>query len=300
MPSTIRHPITCLRAYLGMAFGYKYFYSEREAHDLADTEKFNKVETGYQALQGTKPQTLAYGLSDSPVGLLGELGENGIFIRHLGQHLNWTPFFPTAWLLEKYHTWTDRSADPESLTSPNITRDDILAIITTYYITSTISSSLRIYYEFGHSIDDQRFSRTYVKAPVGVAVFKGELYKVGTWSSVRKKMKYKNSPFFSLSRFNISVSLFTGSPRMDRVPRKPEILFILWNSKHKAVSLSFSKCFWPTPAIPRNPRLYVSPIGRPLCGSGGPRLTNRGHPPLLWPGGSVCKVTWPGCKPGGD
>ncbi|RUS22181.1 hypothetical protein BC937DRAFT_90097 [Endogone sp. FLAS-F59071] len=155
IPWTIWRPITSLRAFLGMAFGYQYFYSEREARDLADTGKFIKDESGYQALQGTKPQTLAYGLSDSPVGLL-------------------------AWLLEKYHTWTEHSADSEALTAPNVTRDDILAIITTYYITSTISSSIRIYYEFLHSSDDLRLNRLYVKAPVGVALFKGELYKVGT------------------------------------------------------------------------------------------------------------------------
>ena len=79
---------------------------------------FLREETGYQAIQGTKPQTLGYGLNDSPAGLAG-------------------------WVAEKFHAWTDNDGTIESAVS----RDDLLTNITTYWVTGTINSSTRLYYE---------------------------------------------------------------------------------------------------------------------------------------------------------
>ena len=73
---------------------------------------------GYQAIQGTKPQTLGYGLNDSPAGLAG-------------------------WIAEKFHAWTDNDGTIESA----VARDDLLTNITTYWVTGTINSSTRLYYE---------------------------------------------------------------------------------------------------------------------------------------------------------
>ena len=84
--------------------------------------KFLKDETGYQAIQGTKPQTLAYGLTDSPAGL-------------------------AAWIVEKFRTWSDCGGNPESA----IPRDDMLANISLYWFTGAIGSSFWPYYARLHA-----------------------------------------------------------------------------------------------------------------------------------------------------
>ena len=82
---------------------------------------FLKEESGYQAIQGTKPQTLAYGLTDSPAGL-------------------------AAWILEKFRAWTDNDGNPESA----ISRDEMLADISLYWFTGAIGSSFWPYYARNH------------------------------------------------------------------------------------------------------------------------------------------------------
>ena len=79
--------------------------------------KFLKEEAGYQAIQGTKPQTLAYGLTDSPAGL-------------------------AAWIVEKFRSWSDCGGDPENA----ISRDEMLADISLYWFTGAIGSSFWPYY----------------------------------------------------------------------------------------------------------------------------------------------------------
>jgi microsomal epoxide hydrolase len=82
---------------------------------------WEREETGYQWIQGTKPQTLAYGLTDSPVGLL-------------------------AWILEKFRTWTDCHGDVLA----HIGRDTILTNVTLYWVTGAINSSFWPYYARRH------------------------------------------------------------------------------------------------------------------------------------------------------
>ena len=77
-----------------------------------DLAKWFKMEVGYQQIQGTKPQTLAYGLTDSPAGL-------------------------AAWLVEKFRTWSDCDGDVERVHS----RDSLLANIYLYRFTGAIGSS---------------------------------------------------------------------------------------------------------------------------------------------------------------
>ncbi len=79
--------------------------------------QFLREETGYQAIQGTKPQTLAYGLTDSPVGL-------------------------AAWIVEKFRAWTDCGGHPENA----LTRDEMLADISLYWFAGAIGSSFWPYY----------------------------------------------------------------------------------------------------------------------------------------------------------
>ncbi|MBI4595282.1 MAG: epoxide hydrolase [Candidatus Tectomicrobia bacterium] len=88
---------------------------------LKEAADFLKEESGYQWIQGTKPQTLAYALNDSPAGL-------------------------AAWIVEKFHTWTDCHGDLDS----HVSKDEILSIITLYWLTGTINSSFWYYYQMRH------------------------------------------------------------------------------------------------------------------------------------------------------
>jgi pimeloyl-ACP methyl ester carboxylesterase len=85
---------------------------------LEAREAWLQAEGGYSHIQGTNPQTLSYGLNDSPAGL-------------------------AAWIVEKYRTWSDCNGDVES----RFTKDELLTTITLYWVTQTIDSSIRLYYE---------------------------------------------------------------------------------------------------------------------------------------------------------
>lgn len=100
---------------------------------------------GYSDIQGTKPQTLAYGLNDSPTGLL-------------------------AWQLEKFHAWAD--GDLEDAYS----KDHVLANVALYWFTETANSSSRLYCESrraGNYSSDRWDGR--VDVPVGYCQYPGEL-----------------------------------------------------------------------------------------------------------------------------
>jgi pimeloyl-ACP methyl ester carboxylesterase len=112
---------------------------------LGDLEKFRTGETGYQWIQGTKPQTLAYGLNDSPAGL-------------------------AAWIVEKFRTWSDCHGDLES----RFSKDQLLTNVMIYWVTETINSSTRLYYEARHHPWRLK-PGTRIEAPTGVALFPAEL-----------------------------------------------------------------------------------------------------------------------------
>ncbi len=107
--------------------------------------QFAKEETGYQVIQGTKPQTLAVALNDSPAGL-------------------------AAWFVEKFRTWTDCGGDPERALS----RDQMLADICFYWFTGCIGASFWPYYERLHGAWIVPVGRT-VDVPVGYAEFPREI-----------------------------------------------------------------------------------------------------------------------------
>jgi microsomal epoxide hydrolase len=89
---------------------------------LDELALFLKEETGYQWIQGTRPQTLAFGLTDSPAGL-------------------------AAWILEKFQRWTDCDGDPRNA----VPLDTMLANISLYWFTGAIGSSFWPYYARMHS-----------------------------------------------------------------------------------------------------------------------------------------------------
>jgi microsomal epoxide hydrolase len=100
---------------------------------------------GFQKIQSTRPQSLAYGLNDSPAGLL-------------------------AWIVANFKEWSDSKDSPEDALS----RDEMLNHISIHWLTETIGSSMQIYYESSHL--DADFARNWggpwpLTMPVGVAVF---------------------------------------------------------------------------------------------------------------------------------
>jgi microsomal epoxide hydrolase len=112
---------------------------------LTELEHWMKEEVGYQWIQGTKPQTLAFALSDSPIGL-------------------------AAWLVEKFRTWTDCNGNPENA----LTRDEMLADITLYWLTGAIGSSFWPYYTRMHRPWPIPEGAT-VDVPMGYAEFPAEI-----------------------------------------------------------------------------------------------------------------------------
>jgi len=118
---------------------------EREA--FADLERFEHEETGYQQIQGTRPQTLAYGLHDSPAAL-------------------------AAWIVEKFRAWSDCNGDVES----RFTRDELLTNITIYWATATANSSTRLYCETMRA-GRWGMSGHRVAVPTGCAIFPKEAFR---------------------------------------------------------------------------------------------------------------------------
>lgn len=96
--------------------------SPEEAQYQRDLAAWQREETAYFDIQGTKPQTLAFGLADSPVGL-------------------------AAWIVEKFRTWSDCDGDVEAV----FTKDDLLTDIMLYWATGAIGSSFWPYYDRLHA-----------------------------------------------------------------------------------------------------------------------------------------------------
>ncbi len=108
---------------------------------------FLREESGYQSIQGTKPNTLGFGLTDSPVGL-------------------------AAWIIEKFHTWSDNRGKLEH----SFTRDQLLANISLYWFTGAITSSFWPYYSRLHGDWPIPVGET-VDVPIGYAEFVTEILK---------------------------------------------------------------------------------------------------------------------------
>ncbi|HEX6483110.1 MAG TPA: epoxide hydrolase [Ktedonobacteraceae bacterium] len=103
-------------------------------------------EGAYAALQTTKPQTISYALSDSPVGLAG-------------------------WIVEKFRAWSDCDGEIEK----SYTKDELLTNLMIYWVTGTISSSARLYHEDAFQSAPQLSVGQYIEVPAGVATFPKDL-----------------------------------------------------------------------------------------------------------------------------
>ncbi|MFF7051300.1 epoxide hydrolase family protein [Streptomyces griseorubiginosus] len=103
--------------------------------------------TGYAVLNSTRPQTVGYALTDSPVGQL-------------------------AWIVEKFQAWTDSAELPEEA----VDRDRLLTNVMLYWLTGTAASAARIYYERAHAVGDRAARPTAPStAPTALALFPAEL-----------------------------------------------------------------------------------------------------------------------------
>jgi len=122
--------------------------TESEIADLASAGEFMTRGAAYQEIQGKNPQTLGYGLTDSPAGLAG-------------------------WIVEKFYAWTDNNGSPDDA----VTRDQLLTNLTVYWVTKTINSSVRLYCE---SQRTDRFGPVgeFISTPTAAAVFPKEIFRV--------------------------------------------------------------------------------------------------------------------------
>lgn len=115
--------------------------SNAERAYLAYQQEWSSEDNGYARIQATRPQTLAYGLTDSPVGL-------------------------AAWILDKWQAWT---APPNGDLLQLFTMDQLLANVTLYWLTETANSSARAYYEGVHD-PNPLAPDAKITVPTGVAL----------------------------------------------------------------------------------------------------------------------------------
>ncbi|GCE15605.1 epoxide hydrolase family protein [Tengunoibacter tsumagoiensis] len=119
--------------------------SDAERRYLREIEQWSVNEGAYAKLHATKPQTLAYALNDSPVGL-------------------------AAWIVEKFRAWSDCAGDVER----RFSKDELLTNIMLYWATETISSSMRIYYENRRALSPLKPGQK-IEVPAGIACFPKEI-----------------------------------------------------------------------------------------------------------------------------
>jgi len=122
-----------------------------EAEEEARTARqaYMQNEVAYQQIQGTKPQTLGYGLNDSPTGV-------------------------AAWIIEKFHGWTDMPQGADGYLDNHFTKDELLTNIAIYWFTNTITSSTRIYLENRNTPTIKPME--FINVPTGAAIFPAEIF----------------------------------------------------------------------------------------------------------------------------
>jgi pimeloyl-ACP methyl ester carboxylesterase len=139
--------------------------SAAEQQYLKAAKQWQATEGAYNAVQSTKPQSLAYALNDSPVGL-------------------------TAWLVEKFRSWSDCQGDLET----RFSKDELLTNVCLYWFTQTIGSACRLYYEAKHARAASHGTGR-IEVPTGFAIFPKDLlcaprelgerwFNVARWSTM--------------------------------------------------------------------------------------------------------------------
>ncbi len=145
----LSHPELLIGIYLSY-IGYPNLNADQsnlsgaEKKYLGEVQKWLQKEGGYAAIQSTKPQTLGYGLNDSPAGL-------------------------AAWLVEKFRSLSDCDGDVER----RFSKDELLTNIMIYWVTQTINSSIRTYYE-NLNVPPPLKPGQHIEVPAGIALFPKE------------------------------------------------------------------------------------------------------------------------------
>jgi len=138
---------------LGIHLNMVPFPPPTTTDDLSDAERaaldrlaWHQAQgSAYAALQATRPQTIGYGLNDSPAAL-------------------------AAWIAEKFQAWSDRSDDPDTV----FTSDELLDNIMLYWLPATGASAARLYWESFASVTANTCP---VSVPAGCSVFPADIYQ---------------------------------------------------------------------------------------------------------------------------
>jgi pimeloyl-ACP methyl ester carboxylesterase len=126
--------------------------TEQEQAALISLKYYRRWDSGYSKEQSTRPQTVGYGLVDSPAALC-------------------------AWIVEKFWSWTDCDGHPENA----LTRDELLDNVTLYWLTGTGASSARLYWE---SFNRRDFPS--IAVPSGCSIFPKEIFGISRrWAATR-------------------------------------------------------------------------------------------------------------------
>ncbi|WP_421917510.1 epoxide hydrolase family protein [Mesorhizobium sp.] len=133
---------------------------EKAAYDQLNA--FFAKNGAYGAMMSTRPQTVGYGLSDSPAGL-------------------------AAWMFDKFNQWTYSGGDAER----SLTKDEMLDDITLYWLTNSAISSAQLYWENNAN----NFNAVDISIPAAVTIFPGEIYRAPrSWT----EQSYHNLIYFNV------------------------------------------------------------------------------------------------------
>lgn len=162
----ISHPANVMGLHLSGSNPYIFQMPQDLNNDekkfIEKGQQFMQGEGAYAMEQSTKPQTLSYGLNNSPVGL-------------------------AAWIVEKFKTWSDNNGSIES----KFTKDELLTNISIYWFTQTIGSSMRVYYESAHVYSPNGYKKVEVPTAfvmlqkdiaVGPREWEARTYNIVRWN----------------------------------------------------------------------------------------------------------------------
>lgn len=131
--------------------------SPLEKSALAGMDYYQQQDSGYAKIQSTRPQTLGYGLTDSPAGQL-------------------------AWIIEKFWAWCDCGEGADRHPENVLTRDEMLDNVMMYWLTGTAASSARLYWQSFNALN----SSEEITLPVGCSIFPGEILRASRrWAEKR-------------------------------------------------------------------------------------------------------------------
>lgn len=145
--------------------GERVELSDEERERLEAVQRWRHAEAAYQDIQGTKPQSLGYGLDDSPAAL-------------------------AAWIVEKFRGWSDCGGDVER----SFTKDQLLTNITAYWATATATSSTRLYWEMRQA-GASALPAGRVEVPTGIADFPAEINRMPrSWVEAAYRVVHWSAP----------------------------------------------------------------------------------------------------------